>query len=610
MALGGRRGRPQGVPAQAGPARRGCSTELPEVAEPIVPARLGRTQHDHHRLRPRPRGRAAAGGRGRRRAGQWRHLITPTFLRRDERGGQGRGHRSSSRRPARRCATSCASTPRSGSAAAAPTSRAIYVGGKTGTAEKVIDGRYSKNQLFTTFMAIVAGGQAEIRVPDHHRRAAGTAGDLRLRHRRPGTPAPRRATSSSASGRCSACTPRFDPPTAPFPRHGPIGTPGARDETGRRSSRRTARDSEPAWPRRAARSSPGVTADSRKARVRACVFFAVPGHAGRRPGLRRARGRGAAPSLSSARAACRRPAGCAAYARVPDVASRAGAGRRALLSGASPQRSSPSPARAARPRSPTSPARSSRPAATRRRSLGTIGVVSADGAVYGSLTTPDPVDAARDAGRARRARASPTSPWRPPRTASTSAGSTACGSRPPPSPISAAIISTITRRWRTISRPSCGLFDTLLPAGGAPSSTRMPSMVAAVDRGRARARASHAAPSAAGERPAAGARRARRLPPAPADRGLRRRAYDVDPAAGRRLPGVQCARRGRARHRRRRGCRRRRWRRSPGSTGVKGRLERVGAAATARLVCRRLRPQARRARARARRAAAVHARAG
>jgi cell division protein FtsI (penicillin-binding protein 3) len=29
-----------------------------------------------------------------------------------------------------------------------------FVGGKTGTAEKVINGRYAKNRLFTTFMAI------------------------------------------------------------------------------------------------------------------------------------------------------------------------------------------------------------------------------------------------------------------------------------------------------------------------------------------------------------------------------------------------------------------------------------------------------------------------
>jgi cell division protein FtsI (penicillin-binding protein 3) len=30
-----------------------------------------------------------------------------------------------------------------------------YVGGKTGTAEKVINGRYSKTRLFTTFMAVM-----------------------------------------------------------------------------------------------------------------------------------------------------------------------------------------------------------------------------------------------------------------------------------------------------------------------------------------------------------------------------------------------------------------------------------------------------------------------
>ena len=52
----------------------------------------------------------------------------------------------------------------------------FFVGGKTGTAEKVIGGRYSKNKNFTTFMAVVAFRQAEIPVPHHPGRAAGPAG--------------------------------------------------------------------------------------------------------------------------------------------------------------------------------------------------------------------------------------------------------------------------------------------------------------------------------------------------------------------------------------------------------------------------------------------------
>ena len=42
----------------------------------------------------------------------------------------------------------------SGLGLARPPSPGYFVGGKTGTAEKVIGGRYSKNRLFTTFMAI------------------------------------------------------------------------------------------------------------------------------------------------------------------------------------------------------------------------------------------------------------------------------------------------------------------------------------------------------------------------------------------------------------------------------------------------------------------------
>ena len=75
------------------------------------------------------------------------------------------------------------------------------------------------------------------------------------------------------------------------------------------------------------------------------------------------------------------------------------------------------------------------------------------------LRLADHARSGRAASHARRARrrgrhASGASKRR--RTASTSTGSTACASRPAPSPISAATISIIIRRSRPISRPSCG----------------------------------------------------------------------------------------------------------------------------------------------------------
>ena len=155
-------------------------------------------------------------------------MITPTFLKRTEeeaRGGRRRG--SSSRRRARRCATSCASTPTKGSASQAAIA-GFFVGGKTGTAEKVINGRYSKTKNLTTFTAVLPDGQAAIRVPDHPRRAAGRS---------------RARTASSTSGWNAAPTtgniiervapllgvpPRFEPPANAFPLMVKLGAWGTR----------------------------------------------------------------------------------------------------------------------------------------------------------------------------------------------------------------------------------------------------------------------------------------------------------------------------------------------------------------------------------------------
>ena len=89
-------------------------------------------------------------------------------------------------------------------------------------------------------------------------------------------------------------------------------------------------------------------------------------------------------------------------------------------------------------------------------SVGTIGVVTPQAR---GLRLADHARSGRPAPHACRnwrARASRIWRSRRRRTASTSIGSTACGSRPAASPISAAIISTIIRASRPISPPSSG----------------------------------------------------------------------------------------------------------------------------------------------------------
>ena len=116
----------------------------------------------------------------------------------------------------------------------------------------------------------------------------------------------------------------------------------------------------------------------------------------------------------------------------------------------------------------------------RRASLGTIGLVKPDGGVYGSLTTPDPVSLHADAGRARRggrdarrdrgllARPRPAPARRRAR------------SRRRPSPTSGATTSTITRRSRPISPPSCGCSPSCCRRMRPPSSTPTPPRPAQV----------------------------------------------------------------------------------------------------------------------------------
>ena len=152
-AVAGRRGA-QGVPAQDRPARsaahRTAGKRLADRAEA-----LGRTQHRHHRVRPRHRGGAAAGGDGHQRAGQWR-LPDSADLPEAHRGG-GDGARQAgdqARDLARRCAILMRLNAEIGTAKKADV-KGYYIGGKTGTAEKVVNGRYAKKRVLNAFTAIL-----------------------------------------------------------------------------------------------------------------------------------------------------------------------------------------------------------------------------------------------------------------------------------------------------------------------------------------------------------------------------------------------------------------------------------------------------------------------
>lgn len=128
-------------------------TELPESAEPIVPGRWGElntmTIAFGHGLAVAPLQAAMAtaalmnGG----------NLIPPTFIKRSEEQAKAVATRlvKPETSEAMRYVMRLNAERGSAGKAAVP---GFYVGGKTGTAEKVVNGRYSKSRLFTTFMAV------------------------------------------------------------------------------------------------------------------------------------------------------------------------------------------------------------------------------------------------------------------------------------------------------------------------------------------------------------------------------------------------------------------------------------------------------------------------
>ena len=129
-------------------------TELPESAEPIVPKRWGElntiTIAFGHGLSVAPlqsiMGIAALVNGG--------YLITPTFLKRSPEEARAIAKQVIKPETSRQMRYLMRLNAEKGSATKADV-KGYYVGGKTGTAEKVINGRYSKTKLLTDFMAVL-----------------------------------------------------------------------------------------------------------------------------------------------------------------------------------------------------------------------------------------------------------------------------------------------------------------------------------------------------------------------------------------------------------------------------------------------------------------------
>ena len=193
------------------------TTEMPESAMPIVPARWGElntiTIAFGHGVAVAPMQAAAAVGA----LVNGGYLIKPTFLKRSDE----EAHRDAPRviKPetseAMRFIMRLNASHPSGSAAKSAVP-GYFVGGKTGTAEKVVRGRYSKDKLFTTFMATFPADKPRyllVTVYDEPKAAPETHGY---------------ATAgwnvAETSGRILErvapmlpVAPRFDPPQNPFP---------------------------------------------------------------------------------------------------------------------------------------------------------------------------------------------------------------------------------------------------------------------------------------------------------------------------------------------------------------------------------------------------------
>ncbi|MGW9330799.1 peptidoglycan D,D-transpeptidase FtsI family protein [Bosea sp. NPDC055594] len=201
-------------------------TELPESAAPIVPQRWGElntaTIAFGHGLAVAPIQALAAvaalvnGGK----------LMTPTFIKRSVEEAEAVSTRVIKPETSEAMRYIMRLNGERGSARKADVA-GYFVGGKTGTAEKVINGRYAKNKNFTTFMAIVPADKPRylfLSIYDEPKGYAESGGYSTAAWNAGITTGKVIERAAPILG----LPPRFEPPVAPFPLMARLGAWGTR----------------------------------------------------------------------------------------------------------------------------------------------------------------------------------------------------------------------------------------------------------------------------------------------------------------------------------------------------------------------------------------------
>jgi cell division protein FtsI (penicillin-binding protein 3) len=202
------------------------TTELPESAAPIVPSRWGEintaTIAFGHGLAVAPLQAMAAVGA----LVNGGTFITPTFLKRSEEDAKKTGTRVIKPETSEAMRFIMRLNGEKGSARKADIP-GYFVGGKTGTAEKVINGRYAKNRNFTTFTAIAPSDKPRflfLAIYDEPKGYAESGGYSTAAWNAGVTTGKVIERAAPILG----LAPRFEPPTAPFPLMAKLGAWGSR----------------------------------------------------------------------------------------------------------------------------------------------------------------------------------------------------------------------------------------------------------------------------------------------------------------------------------------------------------------------------------------------
>lgn len=202
------------------------TTELPESAAPIVPQRWGEintaTIAFGHGLAVAPLQALAAVGA----LVNGGYLIKPTFLKRSEEEAKKDAIRVIKPETSEAMRYIMRINGEKGSARFANIP-GYFVGGKTGTAEKVINGRYAKNKNFTTFTAIAPSDKPRyvfLAIYDEPKGYAESGGYSTAAWNAGKTTGKVIERAAPILG----MAPRFDPPPAPFPLMARLGAWGSR----------------------------------------------------------------------------------------------------------------------------------------------------------------------------------------------------------------------------------------------------------------------------------------------------------------------------------------------------------------------------------------------